>query len=109
MWPTVEPGEVESQIQKLLPGTALAVEVIVTTDGDVIPSLAVFIVVLDGNSSNIKSPLDLIDGSSEAKSRISNCVHGLEQALFRTLPEYHGPKSLSLPAHATFDHLGQSG
>jgi amino acid adenylation domain-containing protein len=87
----VEPGEVESQIQKLLPDIALAVEVVVAADGDGTPSLAAFLVVVDDDSGVSQEPMDLIDVSQEAKRRISSLIAGLEEALLRTLPEYMVP------------------
>ncbi|KAI3581769.1 hypothetical protein IWW34DRAFT_903772 [Fusarium oxysporum f. sp. albedinis] len=87
----VEPGEVESQIQKLLPTTAIAVEVVVAADGDGTPSLAAFLVVVGDDFEVAHEPMDLIDVSQEAKRRIGNLVAGVEEALLRTLPEYMVP------------------
>lgn len=98
----VELGEVESQMQKRLPDTLLAVEVVIPGDGDGTMSLAAFLNVNGATPSAddaTKKPAGLINDSPEAKRRISSLIIGLEEALLRALPEYMVP-TVFLPVNA---------
>ena len=83
----VEIGEVEHQLQLLLPGDVeFAVEVVSFADGEGTPSLAAMISIL-----NEESPATSGGRYAQGLLRLKQLTIGLEESLLKVLPEYMVP------------------